>query len=94
MSAHFARPTRHEALDRLADRRLYRELAYADGHWTAGAGGRSFEVTDPGSGASLAWVASLDAEQAAEAIGAAARAFPAWRGRLPQERATHLAEMV
>src|SRR5688572_17993089 len=87
MSAHFARPTRHEALDRLADRRLYRELAYVDGHWTAGKAGRGFEVTDPGSGASLAWVASLDADQADNAIGAAARAFPAWRSALPQERA-------
>jgi aspartate-semialdehyde dehydrogenase len=87
MSAHFARPTRHEALDRLADRRLYRELAYVDGHWTAGKAGRGFEVTDPGSGASLAWVASLDAEQAGKAIDAAARAFPAWRAQLPQERA-------
>ncbi|MFK0692926.1 hypothetical protein ACFX5Q_33015 [Mesorhizobium sp. IMUNJ 23033] len=28
MSAHFARSHRHEALDRLADRRLLRELAY------------------------------------------------------------------
>jgi len=36
MSVHFARPERHEALNRLADRRLYRELAYVDGHWTAG----------------------------------------------------------
>ena len=87
MSAHFARPERHEALDRLTDRRLFRELAYVRGHWTAGASGQSFEVTDPGSGMSLAWVASLDAEQAGDAIDAAARAFPAWRAALPQERA-------
>ncbi len=86
MSAHFARPTRHEALDRLTDRRLFRELAYVDGHWTASATGKSFEVTDPGSGGSLAWVASLDAEQAGKAIDAAARAFPTWRATLPQER--------
>jgi aspartate-semialdehyde dehydrogenase len=85
MSAHFARPERHQALDRLTDRRLFRELAYIDGHWTAGAG-QSFEVTDPGSGASLAWVASLGAEQAGKAIDAAVRAFPAWRAALPQER--------
>ena len=48
MSAHFARPKRHDALDRLVDRRLYRELAYVDGQWTAGETGRSFEVARPG----------------------------------------------
>ncbi|HEY6632182.1 MAG TPA: NAD-dependent succinate-semialdehyde dehydrogenase [Rhizobiaceae bacterium] len=87
MSVHFARADRHQALDRLADRRLFRELAYVDGHWMAGAAGQSFEVTDPGSGANLAWVASLDQEQASKAIDAAARALSAWRAALPQERA-------
>jgi len=38
----------------------------------------------------LAWVASLDGEQAGEAISAAASAFPAWRDRLPQQRAAIL----
>ena len=81
MTAHIAQAKRHEALGRLADRRLHRELAYVDGHWTASASGESFEVTDPASGASLAWVASLDAEQATMAVDAAARAFPGWRNR-------------
>jgi len=86
MSAHFARPSRHEALDRLADRRLHRELAYVGGHWTASEAGRGFEVTDPGSGASLAWVASLDAAETSKTVDAAAAAFPKWRALLPQER--------
>ena len=90
MSAHFSKPARHEALARLADRRLHRELAYVDGYWTASASGASFEVTDPASGASLAWVASLGAGQADLAIDAAARAFPAWRGLLPQQRSAIL----
>ena len=71
MSAHFARPTRHDALDRLVDRRLFRELAYVDGQWTASGAGNSFEVADPGSGVSVAWVASLDAAQTTGAIDAA-----------------------
>ncbi|CAH2403722.1 NAD-dependent succinate-semialdehyde dehydrogenase [Mesorhizobium escarrei] len=87
MSAHFARPHRHEALDRLADRRLLRELAYVDGHWTASEAAESFEVTDPGTGATVAWVAGLDSRQTSKAIDAASRAFPAWRAALPQERA-------
>ncbi|PBB27743.1 MULTISPECIES: NAD-dependent succinate-semialdehyde dehydrogenase [unclassified Mesorhizobium] len=86
MSAHFARSHRHEALDRLADRRLLRELAYVDGHWTASEGAESFEVTDPATGSTVAFVAALDARQTTKAIDAAARAFPAWRSLLPQER--------
>ncbi|GLS38733.1 NAD-dependent succinate-semialdehyde dehydrogenase [Mesorhizobium tianshanense] len=86
MSAHFARPLRHEALDRLADRRLLRELAYVDGHWTASEAAESFEVTDPATGATVAFVAALDIQQTSKAIDAASRAFPAWRAALPQER--------
>ncbi|MET2828163.1 NAD-dependent succinate-semialdehyde dehydrogenase [Mesorhizobium shangrilense] len=86
MSAHFARQNRHEALDGLADRRLLRELAYVDGHWTASEAAESFEVTDPATGATVAFVAALDAQQTTKAIDAAARAFPAWRSLLPQER--------
>ncbi|TPJ43159.1 NAD-dependent succinate-semialdehyde dehydrogenase [Mesorhizobium sp. B2-6-5] len=86
MSAHFARSHRHEALDQLADRRLLRELAYVDGHWTASEAAESFEVTDPATGATVAFVAALDAGQTTKAIDAAARAFPAWRALLPQER--------
>jgi aspartate-semialdehyde dehydrogenase len=87
MTVHFARSTRHEALDRLADRRLLRELAYVGGSWTASDAGRSFEVSDPASGASLAWIASLDARQTRRAIDAAAAALPKWRAMLPQDRA-------
>lgn len=86
MSAHFVRPHRHEALGRLVDRRLLRELAYVDGHWIAGEQGRGFEVHDPATGEPVAWVAALDAAQAGAAVDAAARAFPAWRAALPQER--------
>lgn len=86
MSAHFARSHRHEALDRLADRRLLRELAYVDGHWTASEAAESFEVTDPATGSTVAFVAALDARQTTKAIDAAARAFPTWRSLLPQER--------
>ena len=86
MSAHFARSHRHEALDGLADRRLLRELAYVDGHWTASEAAESFEVTDPATGMTVAFVSALDGRQTTKAIDAAARAFPAWRALLPQER--------
>src|SRR5690242_29150 len=90
MSAHFARTNHHEALDRLADRRLLRALAYVDGHWTASEAAASFEVTDPATGATVAFVAALDAAQTTRAVNAASRAFPAWRAQLPQERSKTL----
>lgn len=89
-NAQFAPTHRHEALDGLADRRLLRELAYVDGHWTASQAASSFEVTDPASGATIAFVASLDAAQTSLAVDAASRAFPAWRALLPQERSAIL----
>ncbi|MDR6635125.1 aspartate-semialdehyde dehydrogenase [Phyllobacterium sp. 1468] len=90
MSAHFARPDRHPALDGLRDRRMLRELAYVDGHWTAGDAGQTFEVSDPASGAKIGWVSKLNADQTTIAIDAAAKAFPAWRDLLPQERTAKL----
>jgi len=90
MSAHFARPDRHPAIDRLADRRMLRELAYIDGHWTAGQAGQTFEVRDPATGAAIAWVARLGTEQTDQAIDAAARAFPGWRDLPPRERSARL----
>lgn len=90
MSAHFAQPKRHAGLDRLSDKRMLRELAYVDGQWTAGDTGRSFEIRDPADGTPVAWVAALGADQATRAIDAAARAFPAWKALLPQERAAKL----
>ncbi|HTV71041.1 MAG TPA: NAD-dependent succinate-semialdehyde dehydrogenase [Rhizobiaceae bacterium] len=91
MSVLFAPTTRDDGLDGLKDRRLLRELAYVDGRWTAGAtSSRSFQVTDPATGATVAWVASLDEQDTERAIDAAQRAFPKWRALLPQERAAIL----
>lgn len=90
MTALFARTTFHDALTRLADPHLLRGLSYVRGRWVAGRDGNSFEVTDPATSATLAWVASLDGDQTAEAVTAASNAFPAWRDMLPQQRATIL----
>ncbi len=87
MTALFARPTFHDALARLADPHLLRELSFVGGRWVAGRDGASFKVTDPASSAPLAWVAALDGDQTTDAITAAADAFAAWRDMLPQQRA-------
>ncbi|MBB3319321.1 MULTISPECIES: NAD-dependent succinate-semialdehyde dehydrogenase [unclassified Rhizobium] len=86
MTAVFARPEFHTALSRIKDKHLLRDLAYVGGRWSAGIDGRSFDVTDPATGMTVAWVASLGAEETSLAIDAATRAMPAWRALLPQER--------
>ena len=87
MTAIFARADFHEGLAGLKDRHLLRNLAYVDGRWVAGNGGKGFDVTDPGTGKSLAWVAAVDTDQVTSAVDAASRAFPKWQALLPQERA-------
>ena len=87
MTAIFARADFHEGLAGLKDRHLLRNLAYVDGRWIAGNAGKGFDVTDPATGKSLAWVAAVETDQVASAIDAASRAFPKWQALLPQERA-------
>jgi aspartate-semialdehyde dehydrogenase len=90
MTAVFARPDSHDALASLKDRHLLRDLAYVDGRWTSGAKDQRFQVTDPATSRTIAWVAGLGKDETASAIDAAAKAFPAWRSMLPQQRAAIL----
>lgn len=90
MTAVFARADFHEGLAGLKDRHLLRNLAYVDGRWIAGKRGKGFDVTDPATAKSLAWVAAVEVDQVTSAIDAASRAFPKWQALLPQERATIL----
>lgn len=86
----FARAAGHPALGRLSDPRLLRSLSYIEGKWTGAPDGRTFTVTDPADGSAIAEVAALGAAEATRAVDAAHRAFPAWKGLLPQERAALL----
>jgi aspartate-semialdehyde dehydrogenase len=90
MNVQIARPDRHPALSRFADRRLLRELAYIDGHWMMADDGTVIEVCDPASRIPLARVSRLGAGETDRAIAAAARVFPAWCALLPQDRAARL----
>ncbi|MGV1760363.1 NAD-dependent succinate-semialdehyde dehydrogenase [Rhizobium sp. A22-96] len=90
MTALHARASYHEALSRLNDRHLLRNLSYVGGCWIAGKAGKNFEVTDPASTATLGWVTSLDQREAYEAIDTAAAALAAWRLLLPQQRSSIL----
>ncbi len=62
--------------------------ALIDGQWVTSA--KTFPVTDPATGAEVAAVPDLGAEDAARAIDAAARALPAWSAKTAKERAAIL----
>ena len=85
-----AKAETHPALSRLRDPRILRELAYIGGRWIDGEAGASFEVRDPASGLIIAHVSRLGAREASRAVDEAARALPAWKSLLPQERSARL----
>ena len=71
----------------LADPGLLKTDALINGAWTAGQASHArFAVTDPATGLELAQVANLGAIDAAAAISAADKAWPAWRAKTAKER--------
>jgi len=74
----------------LKDASLLRTQAYINGAWTDGFARKTFPVTNPATGAELAQVADLGAEETRQAINAAADAWPAWRAKTAKERAAIL----
>ncbi len=74
----------------LNDASLLRTQAYIDGAWIDGLAGGTFPVINPATGAELARVADLGAEETRQAINAANAAWPAWRAKLAKERAAIL----
>ncbi len=65
---------------------LLREQAFIGGDWVGAESGRNFAVTNPATGAQIAFVPDMDAVDAERAVFAAQAAFPAWRGKLAKER--------
>ncbi len=57
-----------------------------DGAWRGAVSSRRFPVTDPASGEAIAQVANMGAQEARDAVDAAAAALPAWRARSTKER--------
>jgi succinate-semialdehyde dehydrogenase/glutarate-semialdehyde dehydrogenase len=66
---------------------LLRAQAYVGGAWVAAITGRTFPVDDPATGAVLAEVPAMAAEDTRRAIAAAQAAFPNWAARPAKERA-------
>jgi len=80
--------TRTSPLATLNDPGLLKTDGLIDGAWVPG--GTRFAVTDPATGQELAQVANLGPVDAAAAIDAANRAWPAWRAKTAKERAAIL----
>ncbi len=74
----------------LNDPSLLKTDALINGNWMAAQSGARFAVTDPATGLELAQVANLGAVDAAAAISAAEKAWPAWRAKTAKERAAVL----
>jgi succinate-semialdehyde dehydrogenase/glutarate-semialdehyde dehydrogenase len=74
----------------LGDAKLLRSQAYVDGAWVDAKSGKSFAVTNPADGALVGRVPAMGADEARDAVAAAGRALPGWRGRTAKERAAVL----
>src|SRR4249919_560293 len=71
----------------LSDPKLFREACYIDGAWIPAGVGGAIDVDNPATGKILGTVPRLGRAETRGAIDAAARAFPAWRGKTAKERA-------
>jgi succinate-semialdehyde dehydrogenase / glutarate-semialdehyde dehydrogenase len=64
-----------------------RDAAYIDGAWLAADDGKSFPVTDPATGETIATVPMMGADETHRAIAAAEAALPEWRAKTAGDRA-------
>ncbi len=74
----------------LSDPGLLETRAYLAGEWVEGAGGRTFDVTNPARGDVIAQVADIDRGQVANTIALAEVAQKDWAARTAKERANTL----
>src|ERR1700722_14570914 len=71
----------------LQDQKLFRQQAYVDGKWVDALNRGTIAVTNPATGETLGTVPRMGAEETRQAIEAADKALPAWRGKTAKERA-------
>jgi succinate-semialdehyde dehydrogenase/glutarate-semialdehyde dehydrogenase len=75
---------------KLKDPSLLKTLCWINDEWTAADSGKTFAVTDPATGETLAQVPEMGAAETRRAIAAAQAAQPAWAARTGKERAAVL----
>src|SRR5437867_8303778 len=72
---------------KLQDEKLFRQRCYIDGEWVDALNRGTIPVTNPATGEVLGSVPRMGAEETRQAIEAADRALPGWRGKTAKERA-------
>jgi succinate-semialdehyde dehydrogenase/glutarate-semialdehyde dehydrogenase len=74
----------------LKDPKLFRQQGYINGEWLHADSKSTIPVTNPANGAVIGSIPKMGAAETRRAIEAANAALPAWRGKLPKERANIL----
>ena len=74
----------------LSDSNLLRDAGYINGQWAGAASGKQFPVVNPATGAEIASVPDMGADDARAAIAAAEAALPAWRSLSAKQRSQKL----
>src|ERR1700746_2087278 len=77
----------------LKDPKLFRQQCYINGEWVDALNRGTIPVTNPATGETLGTVPRMGAEETRQAIEAADKALPAWRGKTAKERAQILRRM-
>jgi succinate-semialdehyde dehydrogenase / glutarate-semialdehyde dehydrogenase len=74
----------------LKDQKLFRQQGYVNGAWVDADSKATIDVTNPANGGVIGNIPKMGAVETRRAIEAAHAALPAWRARLPKERANIL----
>ena len=74
----------------LKDPKLFRQQGYINGAWLDADSKATVNVTNPANGAVIGTIPKMGAAETRRAIEAANAALPAWRAKLPKERANIL----
>lgn len=78
------------SISHLKDTSLFKTQSYINGQWVDADSGKTFAVTDPASGAVIAQIADLGAEETRRAIDAADEAMQSWQKKTAKERSSLL----
>jgi succinate-semialdehyde dehydrogenase / glutarate-semialdehyde dehydrogenase len=74
----------------LRDRELLRQLCFTSGTWSGADSGETIDVGNPATGEKIGTVPKMGVAETRRAIEAAHQAYPSWRAKTAQERATIL----
>src|SRR5882672_12795325 len=83
-------PTDAKFPPQLKDARLFRQQCYINGQWLDSDSKATINVTNPANGTVIGTIPKMGVTETRHAIEAAHAALPAWRAKLPKERANIL----